>query len=230
MNRKTNWSKVGIVALTVLCLFAMVGMLYASSGADAGHGSPDAAVEHAAGGHGDVAHGDDAHGGHGEHHSSLTSAKLKDLLWRCTNFAGLVIILVVFASKPIAAGLNARREGIAARKDDLEAEKVKAQKMYSEYESKLSKIDVEVKSIIESAVAQGEKEREQIVADAERMAVDIKRKAESAIHNATIEARRSLRIEMADKAVEIAEELVKKSLKAKDQNRLIENCLAKVGG
>ncbi|MBW2690882.1 MAG: ATPase, partial [Deltaproteobacteria bacterium] len=57
-----------------------------------------------------------------------------------------------------------------------------------------------------------------------------KRKAESAVHNATIEARKSLRIEMADKAVEIAEELVKKSLKAKDQNRLIENCLAKVGG
>lgn len=227
MNRKTNWSKVSIVALTVLCLFAMVGMVYASSGADAGHDSPDAAVEHAAGGHGDVAHGDDAHG---EHHSSLTPAKLKDLLWRCMNFAALVIILVVFASKPIAAGLNSRREGIAARKDDLEAEKAKAQKMYSEYETKLSKIDVEVKNIIDAAVAQGEKEREQIVADAERMAVDIKRKAESAVHNATIEARRSLRIEMADKAVEIAEELVKKSLKAKDQNRLIENCLAKVGG
>ena len=230
MNRETNWSKVSIVALTVLCLFAMVGMLYASSGADAGHDSPDAAVvEHAAGGHGDVAHGDDAHG-HGEHHSSLTSAKLKDLLWRCTNFAALVIILVVFAAKPIAAGFNSRREGIAARKDDLEAEKVKAQKMYSEYETKLSKIDDEVKNIIDAAVVQGEKEREQIVADAERMAVDIKRKAESAVHNATIEARRSLRIEMADKAVEIAEELVKKSLKAKDQNRLIENCLAKVGG
>lgn len=231
MNRKTNWSKVSIVALTVLCLFAMVGMLYASSGADTGHDSPDAAVEHAAGGHGDVAHGDDAHGGgHDEHHSSLTSAKLKDLLWRCTNFAALIIILVVFASKPIAAGMNSRREGIAARKDDLEAEKVKAQKMYSEYETKLSKIDAEVKNIIDAAVAQGEKEREQIVADAERMAVDIKRKAESAVHNATIEARKSLRIEMADKAVEIAEELVKKSLKAKDQNRLIENCLAKVGG
>ncbi len=217
MNRKTNWSKVSIVALTVLCLFAMVGMVYASSGADAGYDSPDAAVEHAA-------------GGHDEHHSSLTPAKLKDLLWRCTNFAALVIILVVFASKPIAAGLNSRREGIAARKDDLEAEKVKAQKMYSEYETKLSKIDAEVKNIIDAAVAQGEKEREQIVADAERMAVDIKRKAESAVHNATIEARKSLRIEMADKAVEIAEELVKKSLKAKDQNRLIENCLAKVGG
>ena len=229
MNRKTNWSKVGIVALTVLCLFAMVGMLYASSGADTGHVSPDATVEHAAGGHGDVAHGDDAHG-HGEHHSSLTTPKLKDLLWRCTNFAALVIILLVFASKPIAAGLNSRREGIAARKDDLEAEKTKAQKMYSEYETKLSKIDAEVKNIIDAAVAQGEKEREQIVADAERVAVDIKRKAESAVHNATIEARRSLRIEMADKAVEIAEELVKKSLKPKDQNRLIENCLAKVGG
>jgi len=229
MNRKTNWSKVSIVALTVLCLFAMVGMLYASSGADTGHDSPDATVEHAAGGHGDVAHGDDAHG-HGEHHSSLTPAKLKDLLWRCTNFAALVIILLVFASKPIAAGLNSRREGIAARKDDLEAEKTKAQKMYSEYETKLSKIDAEVKNIIDAAVAQGEKEREQIVADAERMAVDIKRKAESAVHNATIEARRSLRIEMADKAVEIAEELVKKSLKPKDQNKLIENCLAKVGG
>lgn len=225
MNRKINWSKAGIAVLTLLCLFAMVGVVYATSEHDAGHGSHDAAVEHVAG-----EHGDDAHGGHGEHHSSLTREKLMDLLWRCTNFAGLVIILVVFASKPVAAGLNSRRESISARKDELEDQKVKAQKMYSEYESKLSKIDGEVKSIIESAVAQGEKEKEQIVADAERMAEDIKRKAESSIQNAAHEAQKNLRVEIAEKAVAIAEDLVKKSLKPEDQDKLIEDYLAKVGG
>lgn len=223
MNRKIYLSKAGIVALTLLCLFAMVGMVYATSGSDSGHG---AAVEEAAGGHG---------GGHGDgaqvvHHSSLTHEKLMDLLWRCTNFAGLVVILVVFASKPVAAGLNSRREEISARKDGLEAEKAKAQKMYSEYESKLSKIDAEVKSIIESAVAQGEKEKEQIVADAERMAEDIKRKAESSVQNTVLDAKKNLRVEVAEKAVAIAEELVKKSLKPEDQDKLIEDYLAKVGG
>ncbi len=229
MKMKVNWSKTGIVALTVLCLFAMVGMLYASSGG--GHDAPQ--DSHAAAAQGD-AHGEEAAhgdaGGHGEHHSSLTKKNLMDLLWRCTNFAALMVILVVFASKPLAAGLNSRREAISAKFDGLESERADAQKMYSEYESKLTKIDAEVKSIINAAVAQGEKEKEQIVADAERMAADIKRKAESSVQNALNDARATLREEVADKAVQIAEELVKKSIKPEDQDKLIEDYLAKVGG
>ncbi|MGV1100424.1 F0F1 ATP synthase subunit B [Thiovibrio sp. JS02] len=166
-----------------------------------------------------------AHGGGG-----VPPAKLWDLLYRALNFAGLVIILVYFLRKPIASGLSSRREGIKDQLDALESRKADAERMYKEAEAKLAKLDEEVSAIISEAVKQGEVEKDKIIADAERAAGDIKRQAEMAVSFELAEAKKRLKAEVAEQAVLLAEELLKKTIQPADQSKMVEASLAKVGG
>lgn len=156
--------------------------------------------------------------------------KVTDLWLRIMNFAVLVVILVWALKKPITNGLNGRRQGIQDQFDDLDARRGEAERSYKEYEAKLGGIDAEVKNIIDAAVAQGEAEKQKIIEEANRAAGDIKRQAEMAMQHELTMATQRLRQEVAEQAVLMAEELIKKNLKSDDQARLVEGYLDKVGG
>lgn len=165
----------------------------------------------------------DAHGG------GIPAEKWWDLFWRAMNFAALVVILVWALKKPIAGGLKGRREAIKDQFEELEARKADAERVYKEYEAKLAKIDDEVSSIVEAAVKQGELEKQRIIEEAERAAGDIKRQADMAIQHELAQAVAHLRSEIAEQAVMVAEELIRKNLKSDDQNKMVEDYLEKVG-
>jgi len=161
---------------------------------------------------------------------AIPKEKWLDLLWRTTNFAGLAIILVFFLKKPITDGLSSRREGIKDQLEALESRKAEAEQLYKEAEAKLARLDEEVNGIITEAVKQGEAEKEKIIAEAERNAGDIKRQAEMAVAHELAEAKTRLKAEVAEQAVLLAEELVKKNIQPADQSRMVELSLEKVGG
>lgn len=161
---------------------------------------------------------------------AIPKEKWLDLLWRTTNFAGLVFILVFFLRKPFADGLSSRRDGIKDQLEALESRKAEAEQLYKEAEAKLARLDDEVNAIITEAVKQGEAEKEKIIADAERNAGDIKRQAEMAVAHEIAEAKTRLKGEIAEQAVLLAEELVKKNIQPADQSRMVELSLEKVGG
>jgi F-type H+-transporting ATPase subunit b len=145
------------------------------------------------------------------------------------NFAVLLIVLVKVLSKPIANGLRARQQSIKEQFVDLEERKTEADNAYQTYEEKLASIEQEISEIIQSAVAQGETEKERIIDEANRAAEDIKRQAEMAIQHELAEAKLQLREDVANQAVVMAEELIRKNLQETDQVKLIEDYLAKVG-
>ena len=167
-----------------------------------------------------------AAGGEG---GSLSPAKLKDLLWRTLNFAVLLVVLVKVLAKPVANGLRARQQGIREQFADLEERRAEADLAYQSYEEKLAAIDGEVSDIIQAAVAQGEAEKERIIAEANRTAEDIKRQAAMAIQHELAAAKLRLREEVADQAVVMAEEMIRKNLQDVDQEKIIENYLSRVG-
>jgi F-type H+-transporting ATPase subunit b len=166
-----------------------------------------------------------ASGGEG----GIPKEKWMDLLWRTLNFACLLIILVVALKKPVANALNTRRQDIIEKFEDLDAQKSEAERIYKEYEAKLAKIDEKVESIISSAVKQGEVEKTRILEDANRAAGDIQRQAEMAIQYELTEAKLTLRSEIAEQAVQMAEDLIKQNLKDTDQTKMVEDYLEKVG-
>jgi F-type H+-transporting ATPase subunit b len=159
----------------------------------------------------------------------VPTAKWWDLLWRVLNFAILLIVLVKVLAKPIANGLRARQQSIKDEFADLEERKTEADTAYQMYEEKLASIDQEISEIIQSAVAQGEAEKKRIIEEANRAAEDIKRQAEMAIQHELVEAKLKLREEVANQAVGMAEELIRKNLHDSDQVKIIEDYLAKVG-
>ena len=159
----------------------------------------------------------------------IPTTKWWDLLWRTLNFAVLAIVMVKLLSKPIANALKGRQQSIREEFEDLEDRKAEADKVYQEYEEKLSSIEQEIDEIIKNAIAQGEAEKERIIEDGKRAAKDMKRQAEMAIQHELAEAKLKLREDVANQAVVMAEELIKKNLQETDQVKLIEDYLAKVG-
>ncbi len=191
---------------------------------DAAAGQAEAAAAEPAG------HGEAAAGAHGAvKRNSLSPAKLKDLGWRVINFIALMIILVKFGAKPIGAGLAARQKRIKDDIEDLEAKRSAAEKSYRDFEAKLATVERDIDKIVEKAVAQAELEKVKIIERAEQAAADIKRQAEMAIQKEIMEARRTLKNEVADKAAAMAETLIVKNLTAVDQVKIVEDYLAKVG-
>jgi len=167
----------------------------------------------------------------GAHHASnsLSAAKVKDLGWRVVNFIALMIILVKFGAKPIGAGLSARQKKIKDEIETLEQKRTDAEKSYNEFQAKLATVESDIDQIVERAIAQAEVEKTKILEKAEQGAADLMRAAEMAVQNQVIEARRTLKNEVADQAAVIAEELIVKNLTADDQVKIIETYLEKVG-
>jgi F-type H+-transporting ATPase subunit b len=219
MRKDVNWSKLGLTALAVTAVVGVAALAYASGDPHAVAGAHGAAVD---------AHG--AAAAHGGGHSTITPEKLKDLGWRAMNFAALLIILIKFLKKPIVDGLRGRREGIKEEFDSLEAQRTESEAQYQEYAGRLNGLDEELKEMVAKAIAQGEVEKERIIAEANDAAEQIKRQAESAVANAIAEAKVNLKDEVADQAAVMAEELIKKNLTADDQSNLVGAYLSKVGG
>ena len=181
MKQNKKWSKIALAALTLTAVIGTAGILYASGGAAGADNSMTGP------------------------HGALSPAKLKDLGWRVMNFVALAIILVKFLKNPLVDALKGRKQTIAAEFEDLEARRSDAEREYKEYESKLAGIDDELKQMVETAIAQGQKGE---IAD----------------------AKRSLKAEITEQATIMAEEIIKKNLQAADQDKLVEDYLTKVGG
>ncbi len=170
----------------------------------------------------------ETHGG-AEHAGSLSAAKVKDLGWRVVNFIALMIILVKFGAKPIGSGLSSRRKKIKDEIDTLEQKRTAAESSYDEFQAKLATVESEIGKVVERAIAQAEIEKAKILEKAEQGAADLMRSAEMAVQNQVTEARRTLKNEVAEQAAVLAEQLIKKNLTEKDQVRIIETYLDKVG-
>lgn len=225
-----------ILVMLTLCLALSAAAVWASSG-QVSAGTEQATSQASAGGHEATASAEQAGAGHGEAAAahgakkggSLSKEKLTDLFWRVVNFAALMIILVKFAAKPIGAGLAARRKQVKDELEDLESRKLAAEKSYRDFEAKLATVEKDIDAIVDRAIAQAEIEKTKILEKAEQAAADIKRQAELAIQKEIMEAKRTLKNEVADQAAAMAEALIVKNLTPVDQVKIVEDYLAKVG-
>jgi F-type H+-transporting ATPase subunit b len=199
MDKKRNPARIGLIVGTLLVAVLAAGTVYASGPAT------------------------------GPTVWGIATEKWWDLLWRALNFAALLVILLKFGAKPVANMLKGRQLAIKEQFETLEAKKAEADKSYQSYEAKLSQIDQEVKQIMENAIAQGVEEKDRIIAEANRAADDIKRQAEMAVQHEIAAVQLQLREEVANQAVLMAEELIRKNLQKDDQVKLVEDYLEKVG-
>ena len=174
-----------------------------------------------------VTHGEEAVV-HEEGEVGKHAAPWGDLLKRGLNFVVLVGILFYLLRKPAGKFFSNRRESIKNTLEDLERQKKEAQSKIEEYQQKLSALETERNKIIQDFITEGETEKSKIIEGAHMTATQVKEEAERAIQQEVKKAKGLLQQEVAELSTKMAEDLLKKHMKDTDQQRLVDEYLAKV--
>jgi F-type H+-transporting ATPase subunit b len=146
-------------------------------------------------------------------------------LWKIVNFAILALILVVFLAKPLKKYLQQRRELIEKSIREAQEAKELARKALAEVEERLKLKDKEMEDIITSARSSGEREKERLIEEGERLKVKILKQAKTNIDYEVKRAKEAIKAEAVEAAMEIAEEKIKKRLTKDDQEKLLQESL-----
>jgi F-type H+-transporting ATPase subunit b len=163
-------------------------------------------------------------GGHGGVHNAWLSGDT----FKAMNFAVLALVAFFLAKKPVAQFFSSRAKGIADEIKELEAKKADAEKKLAEYQAKFKNLDQESKQIVADYIKQGEKAKQRILAEAEAQAEKLEDLAKRNIEQEFKTAKAKLQQEVAEKAMEKAEELIKASISSQDQDKLVDDYLKKV--
>jgi F-type H+-transporting ATPase subunit b len=163
-------------------------------------------------------------GGHG----GIDAAKLNDLLWRTVNFVIFAGILYKLAAKPIKEFFASRKADINTELQDLETQKMTVQKALKAAKAQLAAVAAEREQIIQQYIAEGEAEKVKIIEKAEQSAQRLKDMAVMTIEAETKKAIVELKKEIVDTAVQLSEQILKEKIVPEDQQRLVDDYLAKV--
>jgi len=171
------------------------------------------------------AQGEAHEGGHGAEHSKPW---MKTDSAKALNFFILAIGLFLLLRKPVSQALNDRIKGIKEELDELEGRKADVEKQLSEYDKKLATLDEEAEKVIAEYVRQGEDAKARILKEAESAADKLEEQAKKNIENEFKQAKETLQAEIVEKALIKAEQAVKGQISVEDQERLVDEYLAKV--
>jgi F-type H+-transporting ATPase subunit b len=198
-------TRISRTALTALCVCGIVLGLAAFGFAEE--------AKHAAGGH---------EGGH-------AAGQMKDFMWRCIDFAALVLIAVWAIKKADLKGtLAARSTGIKRTLEEAVAAKEAAERKFQEYNARMDQANKEIEQISANMKREGELEKERIIAEANLAAARIVAQAETAAEQEVLKAKNELRAEAAKLAVELAEQKIVKNIAKGDQDKLVGEYISKV--
>ncbi|MEH0023062.1 MAG: ATP synthase F0 subunit B [Desulfobacter sp.] len=165
-----------------------------------------------------------AGGGHGEVHNSWLPIDT----WKFLNFGILAVAGFFIARKPVARFFSSRAKDIEEELSDLEQKKAEAEKKLAEYEARFRNLEQESKQIVEDYIKQGEEAKKRILAEAEAQAEKLEDMAKRNIAQEFKTAKTVLQQEIVERAMEKAEAVIKESISAEDQDRLVDEYLKKV--
>lgn len=151
-----------------------------------------------------------------------------DLVMKFVNFGILAGILFYFLRKPVSQGLADRRENIRRELEEARQAKAAAEARYREYKERVANLEAEIRQLRADFETEGERQKERIIAEGRQAAESVRRQAEATGANEVKRARDELRAEVADLAVQLAEELLRKAYTVDDQKKAVQATIANV--
>jgi F-type H+-transporting ATPase subunit b len=151
-----------------------------------------------------------------------------DLIWQAVNLLLLMAVLYFAARKGVSAFFRDRRQQIS---DDLEraADLLStAESRNSEVQRQLANLESEIEEIRDSTRRRSEEESLRILAEAQRTAERIKAGATASVDQEVVRARRELRREAADLALELAGGIVREQVQESDRDRLLDEFITRI--
>lgn len=152
-----------------------------------------------------------------------------NLLWTVVNVLVLFLLLWKFLYKPVMNIIEQRQKQVDDAMAAAETSKTEAKTALNAAQDKLRNVDAEAAQRREAYEKQAEKEKEQLLADAQRQADAIVAEGKAAA-----EAERQHKLREADAqttalARAMCEKLLERNLTQQDDARLLEDLLQKAG-
>lgn len=150
-----------------------------------------------------------------------------DLVMRWFNFLLLAFLLVKFSRAPIQKFLADKKQDIADEIDGLEAEKEEMLGQIAASKIQIENSQARLSELKKRIIAQGEKNRLQIIEEAEQESKMMLRGAKQKIDNRIVEARQVLKSELVDAAFDMAIQKLPEKITAEDDQKLIDAFMSK---
>jgi F-type H+-transporting ATPase subunit b len=148
--------------------------------------------------------------------------------WRVVNFLILIGALYWLLADKIKSFLSARREGIRTALAEAVSAREEAEQKFREYAAKLDKATGEIDEIKQMIQAQGLTEKERMIEDARNTSKKMKEDTQARMEQEFKKASRELRIEAVRLSTQMAEELLRKNIRANDHEALVTDYIEKV--
>ena len=189
------------------------------------HGIGQAATVHEPAGE---AHEGAEQGEGGEHEvPAIDNGKLT---WQIVNFVALVAVLAWFGGRALNKAMAARHEQLKSELRAASEAKTAAEARLAREEKRLAALEQEIVAIRTGIKQEAEAEKARLIELAEERARRIKEETTFLLDQQVKEAELTLRHEAARVALEMAEQLVRRSLTGSDQQRLLDSFVADVSG
>jgi len=148
--------------------------------------------------------------------------------FRVMNFVVLAGALFLLLRKAVPRALNSRIKGIQEQLSDLEAKKAAAETRLAECTRKLGALEQEAARIMADYVRQGQDAKARILKEAEVSAEKVQLQARRNIEHEFQQAKAQLQRDIFESSLARAEDLLRKTITAQDQQQLVEDYLQKV--
>ncbi len=217
MARKT-------LIITAAMVFTLGFSLAPASNDSAGSGSLIAGA-HASGDEAAAGH-DGAEGTHEK--KDLLQWDFGAALWSISVFLVLLIILRLFAWKPILKGLNDRENFIRESLEEAKREREKARQQQAEFEEKLKKSQADAAAVVEESRRDAEETRKRIVSEAKAEAEAVADRVKREIDLARNDAIQKIHDQAVALSTMVASKMIQRELNPSDHESLINESIAEM--
>lgn len=153
----------------------------------------------------------------------------KSLIIQAVNFILLMILLTKLLYRPLMAKMDERTQAIKRSLDEAATARAEAQRERDENAAKIQAALAEAQSIRAAALQEAADEQRRLVdaarAEADRLVAATKAELAQDVNR----ARQELRREVSDVAVQVAERLIRRSLRDDDHRRIVDDAIARIG-
>lgn len=150
------------------------------------------------------------------------------LLVQVLNFVILLLVLHRVLYKPLVGALEGRSSAIRQQLAEAQQAREDAQRQLADFEARLREAQAEAQQARERAQREAAETRERLTAEARQEAARLVQTAQAQIAQEVRRARAELRAEVGALSVQIAERLIRKSLRDEDHQRLVQDALARL--
>jgi len=152
------------------------------------------------------------------------------MFWTFVNFALLLAVLGKFAWKPILSMLEERERAVKADREAAESAKADAEHIRAELQDKLKALAEDVKAELSAAARTGERERQEILAQAKEQAELLVAGARQDLERDRERLKADLKKYVSDLSLSAAEKVAGRSMDEKASRDIVEQTLKDLGG